>query len=373
MNADATAPCYWLVLFTHATWQTFLANGATVVGFREQRWLTVKQIKPGDQLLCYLTGVSRWIGTLAVTQKPFFDPTPIWLEDPLPARLSVKPVVTLTPETAVPILELKSRLSIFQNLKNPNAWTARLRRTPSLWQQQDGDIVAEALLDATVNPVVRDIDSKKLARQPKPFKPQLSSLTVATTNDSAPVNISGFREPAAHTEIQWLLLKLGNDLGLDIWVARNDRGRHHAGFKFAELPRLLNDLPRQFDLPTMRIIEMIDVLWLKGSAIVGAFEIESTTSIYSGLLRMADLVAMQPNLNIPLYIVAPDERRSKVMTEVNRPAFQQLTPALASICYFIPFSILRIKFQEAYPMIKYLRPEFIHEIAEGCEVISPSP
>ena len=118
----------------------------------------------------------------------------------------------------------------------------------------------------------------------------------------------------------------------------------------------------------MRIIELIDVLWLKGSAIVGAFEIESTTSIYSGLLRMADLVAMQPNLNIPLYLVAPDERRNKVMTEVNRPAFQQLTPALAKICYYIPFSILRIKFQEAYPMIKYLRPEFINEIAESCEV-----
>ena len=41
--------------------------------------------------------------------------------------------------------------------------------------------------------------------------------------------------------------------------------------------------------------------WLKGNAVVAAFEIESTTSIYSGLLRMSDLIAMQPNLNIPLY------------------------------------------------------------------------
>jgi hypothetical protein len=29
---------------------------------------------------------------------------------------------------------------------------------------------------------------------------------------------------------------------------------------------------------------------------------------YSGLLRMADLLALQPNVSIPLYIVAPDER-----------------------------------------------------------------
>jgi len=27
----------------------------------------------------------------------------------------------------------------------------------------------------------------------------------------------------------------------------------------------------------------------------------STTSIYSGLLRMSDLLSMQPNLNTPLY------------------------------------------------------------------------
>jgi hypothetical protein len=43
---------------------------------------------------------------------------------------------------------------------------------------------------------------------------------------------------------------------------------------------------------------------------VAAFEI---TSICSGLLRMADLVAMQPNLNIPLFLVAPEERREKCL------------------------------------------------------------
>ena len=55
---------------------------------------------------------------------------------------------------------------------------------------------------------------------------------------------------------------------------------------------------------------------------VAAFEIESTTSIYSGLLRMSDLIAMQPNLNIPLYLVAPNERRQKVFAEVNRSTGQ---------------------------------------------------
>jgi hypothetical protein len=64
------------------------------------------------------------------------------------------------------------------------------------------------------------------------------------------------------------------------------------------------------------------VLWLKGNSIVAAFEVESTTSVYSGLLRMADLITMQPNINIPLYIVAPDERRNKVIQEVNGFCFR---------------------------------------------------
>jgi len=34
---------------------------------------------------------------------------------------------------------------------------------------------------------------------------------------------------------------------------------------------------------------------------------------------MSDLLMMQPNLNIPLYLVAPDERRNDVIRQVNRP------------------------------------------------------
>jgi hypothetical protein len=30
---------------------------------------------------------------------------------------------------------------------------------------------------------------------------------------------------SVHTEMQWLLLKLGSDMGLDVWVARNDKNK----------------------------------------------------------------------------------------------------------------------------------------------------
>ena len=49
---------YWLDLFTWKSWQEFLKAGGEVSGFRKNRWKTVQRIKPGDYLLCYLTGVS---------------------------------------------------------------------------------------------------------------------------------------------------------------------------------------------------------------------------------------------------------------------------------------------------------------------------
>ena len=155
-------------------------------------------------------------------------------------------------------------------------------------------------------------------------------------------------------------------MGLDVWVARNDRGREWNGNRFVDIPRLRSDLPRQFDEATNRTIELIDVLWLTGNAIVAAFEIESTTSIYSGLLRMSDLVAMQPNLNIPLYLVAPDDRRQKVFAEVNRPTFSRLSPPLVDVCRYISFSSLREYLDQIGAVVRYLKPEFLDELSELC-------
>ena len=55
---------YWLDLFTYETWTEFFKAGGDVSGFSDNRWKSVQSMKSGDILLCYLTGVSRWIGVL---------------------------------------------------------------------------------------------------------------------------------------------------------------------------------------------------------------------------------------------------------------------------------------------------------------------
>lgn len=363
---------YWLDLFTGTTWDEFRQAGSSVSGFRDSRWSTVQKIMKGDYFLCYLTGVSRFIGILEVTSEPFKKAErDIWQDDDFPCRLKVRPVVELTPETAIPVFELRDQLSCFKDLKSPHAWTGHFRSSPKKWKQADGEAVVRAVLDARDNPVKRPVDKRKLKYRPAALRAKIGSVTVPDSTGDEPVSqleLKESKKPTEHTEVQWLLLKLGSDMGFDIWVARNDRGKQFKGKSFLDLPKLKTDLPLQFDDATNKTIELIDVLWLQGSAIVAAFEIESTTSIYSGLLRMADLIAMQPNLNIPLYLVAPEERREKVMIEVNRPTFSRLSPPVSEICRFISFTGLKNQIKQASAYISYLKPEFLDELSESCEL-----
>jgi hypothetical protein len=196
-----------------------------------------------------------------------------------------------------------------------------------------------------------DTYSKDIPSTPEQILDELSD-PVTSTNE--------------HTEIQYFLLRLGNDMGFDIWAARNDKNKKYNGESFSDIPRVRTELPLQFDSQTNKTIEHIDVLWLKGNSIMAAFEIESTTSIYSGLLRMADLITMQPNLNIPLYLVAPYSRRDKVMAEINRPTFSKMEPPLSEMCRFISFSKLKEELPKIKSIIKYIKPEYLAEISESC-------
>ena len=104
----------------------------------------------------------------------------------------------------------------------------------------------------------------------------------------------------------------------------NDRNKTWNGQRLGEFS--LEELP-QLGIGTgaQKVFRWIDMLWLRsGNQVVAAFEVEHSTSIYSGLLRMSDLAALAPNLNFPIYIVASESRLHEVQQELSRPTFQAL-------------------------------------------------
>jgi hypothetical protein len=192
-------------------------------------------------------------------------------------------------------------------------------------------------------------------------------LSLLPSDAAVAVEVIAQESGITHESIQLALLRMGAGLGLDVWVARNDRGKVVDGQPFASLPRMRDTLPQQFGPSVMKVIENIDVIWLRGNGIEAAFEIEHTTSVYSGLLRMADLITMHPNFFIRLYVVAPDTREAKVLKEIARPTFEGLPVPLRDICGCITYSRLLIEAEAVKKYGSQLKPGFLHEIARFAE------
>jgi hypothetical protein len=139
-------------------------------------------------------------------------------------------------------------------------------------------------------------------------------------------------------QVQAKLAEIGAAMGFKIWIPRSDRGRVRELAPKLDHNTCLDDLPLNYNQATLDTTEQIDVLWLKKQSIVRAFEVEHSTAVYSGLLRMADLLALQPNMDIRLHIVAADERREKVFREMQRPVFALLEKGpLSQSCTFISY------------------------------------
>lgn len=132
-------------------------------------------------------------------------------------------------------------------------------------------------------------------------------------------------EENQHLRMQILLVQVGRELGYDVFVANNDRGRSLNGQNLATLtlPRL-PDL--HLDAETARTVSLIDVIWLSrdNQRVVSAFEIEKSTSIYSGMLRLADLAASLGEQTWDFFLVIPDSREKEVLHQLARPSLSTL-------------------------------------------------
>ena len=342
---------YYINLFSPETYEAFTHSDRTVSGFRIKHHGLVAKLKTGDILVCYITRLSRWCGLLEVIDNcPFQDNTPIFVEnnDPFILRFHVRTKVWLSLSDSIPIRDDKiwQHLSFTQSYpKNSGIWTGILRNSLNKLNDKDGELLAEMLSMQANNPFPYPLDEKELKN--------LKKHTVNRVEKVVEVSVPENEESLENNEIcinndvresikmQALLAQIGACMGHRIWLPKADRSRVLKEWK-KDTEALLDRLPLNYDETTLSTIEQIDVIWLKGRSIIRAFEIEQTTSVYSGLLRMADLLALQPNMNIKLHIVAPDYRQEKVFQEILRPVFSLLEKGpLSESCSYISYSKLK--------------------------------
>lgn len=361
---------YYVDLFSPDTYTAFTASSRTVSGFRESQRRAAGRVRPGDMLIAYVTKVSRWVGLLVVEDGPFEEATPVFRDpDPFIVRFHVRPSLWLPIEEGIPIRDpaLWPTLSFTRDEDPTTArWTGKLRASLTPLDPHDGarlvTVLEEQERSRRAYPLT-DQEQRRWNRRPTPGAGRDVIITIPEDEERLPGAID--EAPRESSRIQALLAHVGTRMGYQIWVPPADRDRVIAASGGRTLD-LLTRLPLNYDADTLRTIEQIDVLWLRRRAIQRAFEVEHTTAVYSGILRMADLMALQPNIDIKLHIVAPTARRAKVFAELRRPAFAYYERGpMYERCTFLAYD--SVEALAGQPWLEHLQESVVDEFAEHAE------
>jgi hypothetical protein len=365
---------YFIDLFSPETYEAFRNSSRDVSGFRLRQKAIAERIKAGDIFVCYMTRLSRWFGLLEVIEGPYIDSKPIFVpkDDPFVVRFHVRPLIILDPNKSIPIHdeEIWRKLSFTRTLEAGSiAWTGKVRSSLIHLDDGDGQFLANKLNGQAGNNKLYPLDEndlRKLATHTVNRSDKIIAVSVpedlAIPEESEVLPEAEVRESI---RVQALIASIGTSMGFSIWIPRNDRAAVLKELN-VDAPQLLDRLPLNYDDTTLRTIEQIDVLWLRGRSIARAFEVEHTTSVYSGILRMADLLALQPNMDIKLHLVAPLARREKVFNEIRRPVFSLLDRGpLAESCTYLSYDSLREVAAQKH--LAHLSDRVLDEYAEEAE------
>ena len=137
-----------------------------------------------------------------------------------------------------------------------------------------------------------------------------------------------------HAQVQSLLAGIGHIKGYDVCIPDNDIGK--LDWALTKRFSLRPDIPAGFD-QIRTVLCDIDVVWVAPgrNTIEGLYEVERSTSIYSGLLRFNDVLLTDPTVS-RFSIVSDDARRHLYSRQLFRPTFKM--SGLTELCSFLEYN-----------------------------------
>lgn len=345
----------FLICLKHGIWGSKLAR--------------FKDWKRGDLLGIIVNKAIAAIGE--VNGDPFVAEDPIWTNGVYPHRIQIDFFHALLPNNRPPILGvIRDTLTALWGTKYgfgilnqyPIEGESIQRILDCITSKPNN---REEML-TTIDQLLSEASIQVLQEQERAKQTQKRKKPTPHTPPPSGEDIENLdhQEETLHTQAQSELIGLGKVTGCAVWVASNDYSKTYQGKSFRD--SCLQTLPNMgLSAEATKRISMIDVIWIKQNAPVCAFEVEATTSIYSGLLRMSDLLAVIPAINIRLYIVAPQTRQERVLRELARPTFQKI--GLNDFCKYISTEHLFELTQKVKGFGGHIQPTILDTIAIGLE------
>jgi len=131
-----------------------------------------------------------------------------------------------------------------------------------------------------------------------------------------------------HPTAQKALIELGNLLGFDTYLPSEDKTKVVNGTKLGEITTL-KEIP-QFTHPRLLgTVKHIDVIWFREEFPFYCFEVEESTDVTKGLLRLYQTRQLQ----VTPTIIGPESKRSKFQTEIEKDPFYHIKKRYKFISY----------------------------------------
>jgi hypothetical protein len=289
----------------------FIVWGSVPGPMNEPPW---DKMEPGDVVLIYNNGHIRFAGEVAAKVRSSDLARFFWKETEDKVTWELMYFIVNEEKVNVPLSKLNPLLGYKENYA-PRGFTQINQEKVKEFAKNFGDILG------TLKSLEKGLDILPVA----PLKSEVIEQKIE-------------RAATEHDEMQWRLIRLGERANLDVWVPANDQGKQYAGNIFRE--HVLKEFHESLDIPPT--IRNIDVVWKFGPySIKSAFEIEHSTSVYSGILRLSDLRAETPNSVFPLFIVADKARKHKVLSELMRPTFSSPALKLNEVVKYLSYDDIR--------------------------------
>jgi predicted RNA-binding protein len=104
----------WILTGSLENFRINVERGFEVIGFKERRRRQAEQMRPGDEIVFYVTGVQEFGAIARVSSEMFEDRTEVWPPGPkqeaYPWRVDAEPLIVLAEEQFVPAVELVGEL-----------------------------------------------------------------------------------------------------------------------------------------------------------------------------------------------------------------------------------------------------------------------
>lgn len=291
---------YWLWSVTKENWETVK---------NKQVWATYNRkigniAKKGDIFIFYVKGTWCFKGIFKALSDWYETNKIIWPNEirenrkRAPYQMNIQPILLGEADYK----NLVPKLKFVEKKHVPHVYLQGTGGTPANFrkplEESDYKIIYE-----------------EMQKKPMPIPPP-APRAVAPPSIPTPVEPI-MEEQLTHEEIEGILLELGNLLDFDTYTP--NKSKEYKGKKLGDISTL-KEIP-SFTYPRiLDTVKEVDVIWFKDDYPRYCFEVEHTTDISKGLLRLFQI----RELPSKFFILAPSTRISKFETEIRKDPFYRI-------------------------------------------------